>query len=199
MKRTLLIATIIAATTALTTSAFAANQGFFVDANGGYSQMFKLNPTPPGKIKKSGFAFDLGLGYMFNQYFGLKLAGYRFAPLKVSGAKIQPYTAAAEGVFSIPFGQSGFSFYGEGGLGYSIIKASGSSSKTKKSFQPIIGAGFEYAFNHNIAVQLGDTWTRIKSNSNKADINYIHAGLVFTFGSDSNKMSVSHMTYNNQV
>ena len=176
---------------ALSTTAMAANTGWFAGVQAGWNKY--TNTSGVGSAKTSGFAYGIDGGYNFNQYFGVRSDLNKYNNLKGTGTnkgvsvKYYSLDVLAMGYYPL---NSQYSLLGGVGMAYVHEKAgSTGESGTEHFYRPEVKVGAAYQIDQNWSAEL--TYSRIfgkgdASTANNAkdwlvDFNTVMLGVNYSF------------------
>ncbi|MGZ8258092.1 MAG: outer membrane protein [Methylotenera sp.] len=174
------------AATALSSAAFAEDQGFYAGINVGNGRPdFK---TTNGLSKSSSVVSGGVLGYKFNKYLGIEgqYTGIEKVTDKVSGAA-KGDAASLTGVGFLPLNDS-FNLYGKLGVAATKTTVSSSLAPMNDATRTAVtyGLGGEYNLNQNIGMRLG--WDHYNAavdvtgaSKNNVNANVVSVGAVYKF------------------
>ena len=165
----------IAAAVLLSSSAFAAQPGFFAGVNAGYGDTHYPSIPAPFSTKTTGIAYGLNGGYNFTNYFGVEANANRDANVKIKAAgqtlatyKYYDADLLANGYLNVA---DNFDLVGKAGMAY--VKTSKYTQVSKNSFyrpKAVVGVMYTLA-DDNVSVSA--TYSRIFKQGNVASVKYV--------------------------
>jgi OmpA-OmpF porin, OOP family len=153
-------------TAAVTVPAFAADTGYYIGANAGFTRASSIGGTDPSKI--NGGLFSLLGGYQYNKYLAaeaqyayLGKAEYQSGVFNATGSAVSTTTHSfgLNAVATLPVWDD-LALYGKAGLAFNSTSISnfdaGYSGNTR--FVPTAGLGAQYNIAPSIGLRMG--WDR---------------------------------------
>jgi hypothetical protein len=180
----------------LASSAFAAfppPQGWYVEANSGYSSAGNKSYDVPN-VRRTGSGWNFNLGYKLTPFFSAEAGYTHYFPTRLyNGSKIgedSHYSYDLAGKAILPITDSSAEFFGKLGMAriHSNTKitdpalAAGFNipEGTKNVNGLYIALGLEYYFAPSMAANI--QWARTHGNSETGDMTLMGAGLSYNFG-----------------
>ncbi len=174
---------VLLASAAVSSAAFAADQGFYIGANVGQAKLSTTAQINPATTSTTAFSV-LG-GYQINKYFAVEGQYINLGDFKEGNGTshtVTGYGATAVGI--LPFNDQ-WSAYGKLGyanttLGNSNTGGAGGTSRNAVTY----GAGAQYNVNQQLGVRLGyDNYgvAAGTAGTNTTTIGVISAGVVYKF------------------
>lgn len=174
-------------------AAFPPPQGWYVEANGGYSSISSKSYGVPS-IKRSGFGYNFNFGYKITTFFSAEAGYTHYFPTRLyNGPKVgqdthYSYDLAIKGI--LPISDSSVDLFAKFGVArlHSNTKITNPSVATGLTIPTgthnvtglYLAIGGEYYFAPNIAMNI--QWARANGNSTTGDLTLYAAGLSYNFG-----------------